>query len=291
MTEQFVKMGEAGEMSWLAVESAIQSLAPAFGEGLVAAGDMAGAFQQIVDSGGDGMDAIQGVKNAAIEAGEAGVTSFEAWKQALLDAGKDPQMVESFFQALSQRGITTLEQIKEATTRTIGGVIADMQTLSPVLSEQWVAAQEEAKKYIDTIASIPDESTKNVTINVNANISPDAREAMSLAGSTQGSGSITPMASGGIARKPILGMVGEAGPEAVLPLSRLPGLMRSMGDVGGNKSGTGTYYLDLRGAATGVESEVRRVIRELEGDIVIKAMNATSAQAQRGGSFGERFGQ
>lgn len=266
MTEQFVMMGESGAMSWHAVEVAIQDIAPAFGEGLIAAGDMVGAFDQIIASGGDGKDAIIAIKNSAIEAGEAGVKSFEEWKQALLAAGKDPEMVEAFFQALSARGLDTLEKIKEASTRTVGGVVADMQTISPVLAEQWIAAQQEAQEYIDTIAQIPDDSVKNITFNVDANISEDARAAMSMSG-------------GGVD----VSGVGDVPDTAAME----PPAARNLNGA----SARGTYFLDLRGAAPGVDSEVRRALKEIEGDIVVKAMNRTSAAAARGGSFGERFSE
>lgn len=266
LTEQFVMMGESGAMSWHEVEVAIQDIAPAFGEGLTKVGDMLGAFDQLIASGGDGKDAIIAIKNSAIEAGEAGVKSFDEWKQALLDAGKDPEMVEAFFQALSARGLDTLEKIKEASTRTVGGVVADMQSISPVLAEQWIAAQAEAQKYIDTIAQIPDESVKHITFEVDANISDDARTAMSMSG-------------GGVDTSG----VGEVPDTAATE----PPAARNLNGA----SGRGTYFLDLRGAAPGVDAEVRRALKEVEGDIVIKAMNRTSAAAARGGSFSERFSE
>ena len=292
LTEQFVMMGEAGEMSWHAVEVAIQNIAPAFGEGLIKAGDMVGAFQQLINSGGDGKDAIIAIKNAAIEAGEAGVASFEEWKQALLAAGENPEMVDAFFQALSSRGLDSLDKIKEASTRTIGGVVADMQTISPVLAEQWIKAQEEAQKYLETLATIPDESEKHVTINVDANISEDAKLALGASGSSEAAGTteVPALARGGIVTRPTLGLIGERGAEAILPLSRLPSMLNGMAGKSG-KSGGNTYFLDLRGAAPGVETEVRRALREMEGEIIMKAMNATSDQVLRGGSYGQRFSE
>jgi hypothetical protein len=53
------------------------------------------------------------------------------------------------------------------------------------------------------------------------------------------------LATGGVANRPTYGTFGEAGPEAVIPLNRLPEMMRSMmGDVGGG-SQTAPQY-DLR---------------------------------------------
>jgi hypothetical protein len=293
LTEQFVMMGEEGAMSWHEVESSIQALAPAFQEGLTKVGDMVGAFDQLINSGGDGKDAIIAIKNSAIEAGEAGVKSFDEWKAALLAAGENPEMVDAFFQALSARGLDSLDKIKEASTRTIGGVVADMQTISPILAEQWIAAQQEAQKYLETLATIPDESEKHVTINVDANISEDAKLALGASGSSESSGTtdVPAFARGGIVTRPTLGLIGERGAEAIMPLSRLPSMMNSLAGKSGMGSGGNTYFLDLRGAAPGVETEVRRALREMEGEIVLKAMNATSNQVLRGGNYGQRFSE
>lgn len=285
MTDAFVASGEDGSMSWHAVEVALQGVSAAFGEGLVAVGDMAGGFQQVVDSGGDGMDAIMGIKNAAIEAGEAGVTSFAAWREALLAAGSDPAYVDAFFQALDQRGITSLDQIKDATNRTLGGVIADMESLSPALAEQWHLAQAEAMKYAETISKIPDNSTKNVQLNVTANISGDAKKALDMAGGANVQA--TPFAKGGIVKRPTLGLVGEAGPEAIMPLGRLNGMLRNS-SMSGNGGGT-TYNIDARNASPGVERDILRAMDMMERRATENAVLAVAEARDRGGNFSDSF--
>jgi len=60
-------------------------------------------------------------------------------------------------------------------------------------------------------------------------------------------GGITPFATGGIVSRPTLGMVGEAGTEAILPLDRFQGMLAQsfqMGSVSGNGGGTQTVVLD-----------------------------------------------
>jgi len=62
-------------------------------------------------------------------------------------------------------------------------------------------------------------------------------------------GGITPFATGGIVSRPTLGMVGEAGTEAILPLDRFQGMLAQsfqMGSVSGNGGGTQTVVLDTR---------------------------------------------
>jgi len=62
-------------------------------------------------------------------------------------------------------------------------------------------------------------------------------------------GGITPFATGGIVSRPTLGMVGEAGTEAILPLDRFQGMLAQsfqMGSVSGNGGGTQTVVLDTQ---------------------------------------------
>ena len=62
-------------------------------------------------------------------------------------------------------------------------------------------------------------------------------------------GGITPFATGGIVSRPTLGMVGEAGTEAILPLDRFQGMLAQsfqMGSVSGNSGGTQTIVLDTQ---------------------------------------------
>lgn len=289
MIDQFVALGEEGTMSWHAVEVALQGVGAAFGEGLVKQGAFAEGFQQIIDSGGDGMDAIVGIQNAAIEATEANITSFEQWKAQLIAAGKDPAYVDALFAGLQQRGLKTFEDIKNATTRVLGGVIADMESFSPQLAGIWHKAQEEAQKYVEEINKIPDDATKNVTFNVSANVSDDARATVNALNSGGAVGEVPALASGGIVRKPTLGLIGEAGPEAVLPLSKLDGMMKGAGLA--SSRGAVQITINAPNAQAGVESEIRRAIHEMEGRIVDTAMAMTMDSVRRGGAYSSAFGR
>lgn len=298
MKNQFIAMGEQGAVSWHEVEVNLQQIPQLFGEGLVAVGDMAGGFDQIINSAGDGMDAISGVKNAAIEAGQAGVQSFDAWKQSLLSAGSDPAYVDAFFKALSTRGLSTIDEIKNASTRTLGGVIADMESNSQALSAQWQAARMEADSYASTIANIPDNSTKNVTFNMTANADANSQKFLDSQGiSTSSSFPTTKFALGGVVSKPTmfamggsagLGLMGEAGPEAILPLSRVNGKLGvNVSGASGGKSNV--YNIDARGAAPGVEKDIMRALMAVEQRAVESAVRAVADMRDRGGNFADSF--
>ncbi|MCD1627046.1 hypothetical protein K7H22_13675 [Seohaeicola saemankumensis] len=69
-------------------------------------------------------------------------------------------------------------------------------------------------------------------------------------------GSVTPFANGGIVTKPTLGLVGEAGPEAIIPLSKAGALG---GGITINISGT---FLDDRAAARRMGDEIMSTLKQ-----------------------------
>lgn len=294
MVASFEQLGESGSMSWHEVEVNLQQIPKLFGEGLAATGDLLGGFNQIVNSAGDGMDAIYGVKNAAVEAGEAGVKSFAQWKQSLLNAGADPAYVDAFFKSLESRGLTTLDSIKDASTRTLGSVIAGMESNSAALAAQWQAARAEASKYMETVASIPDNSEKNVRLNVTANLDAGAQQVLDMQPPAQ-----TPptkkFAKGGVVNGPTmfanggasLGLMGEAGPEAIMPLARIGGKLGV--NVQGSGKASNVYNIDARGAAPGVEKDIMRALAQIEQRAVESALVAVADARDRGGNFSDSF--
>ena len=285
MTQHFVSQAEKGQMSWFDMEVALQGVNQAFGEGLAAVGDYGKAFDIIINSGGEGMDAIIGLKNSAIEAAEAGLTSFEQWKQGLLAQGKSVEYVDSLFTALAQRGITSFDQLKEASNRDLGGVIADMQAMSPALANVWLAAQEAAKGLSDTMKGIP--NPLDVKMRVTSEMDDGAKAVVGMSNNNKAA-EVPAMARGGIVNRPTFAMVGEAGPEAVIPLSRLKGMVSGL--ASGMQSGGGpTYHIDARGAGPGVEATVLRALRLAEQRSVEAALVAVADARDRGGNYAESF--
>jgi hypothetical protein len=74
-------------------------------------------------------------------------------------------------------------------------------------------------------------------------------------------GGITPFATGGIVSKPTLGMVGEAGTEAILPLDRFQGMLAQsfqMGSVSGGGNSQQPIILDTRIAGNDIWLSQRR---------------------------------
>ncbi len=107
------------------------------------------------------------------------------------------------------------------------------------------------------------------------------------------SGNITPFANGGIVRRPTLfpmangaGLMGEAGPEAIIPLKRGPGGKLGIQASGGGGGGT-TIILDLRGSNgdASIETAVERGIRRASPGLINASVQTLRGQAQRDPDF------
>lgn len=96
-------------------------------------------------------------------------------------------------------------------------------------------------------------------------------------------------ADGGVISQPTIlssaggnGLMGEAGPEAIMPLTRKGGRLGvSVHGGGGGK----VYNIDARGASPGVSGEIIRALKMTEERAVARSINAISDSRRRGGAF------
>jgi phage-related minor tail protein len=116
----------------------------------------------------------------------------------------------------------------------------------------------------------------------------------SAMGNAFSGGRVVPFASGGVIDGPAnfqmrrgIGLMGEAGPEAIMPLKRGPG-----GKLGVEASGgSGTIIVEqTNNFAVGIRGEVRAGIEEQLPRIVNAAKLGVHDAAQRGGKFPRAFG-
>jgi len=107
-------------------------------------------------------------------------------------------------------------------------------------------------------------------------------------------GNVIPFASGGVVSSPTLfpmaagrtGLMGEAGPEAIMPLSR-----GSDGKLGVKVSGGGNGVIinQVINVSTGVQQTVRAEVMGLMPQIADASKMAVRDAVQRGGSYGSVF--
>lgn len=257
-----VEAGNAGEKTWLEVETALVGASEAFKDGLAAVGDFNKAMQMLLDSGAKGFEAVQSVRNIAIEAREAGIQNFTQLREHLLKTF-DPSVVDAFFASLAQRNITTLEQLSGLSDRQAGQVVADMQAAGvqfKTTGEDITATTEAATAKVDEAARAVRELTAAVR---DLDLTPEP-EPDPLEGEPE-----VALANGGVLTRPTRALMGEAGPEAVLPLTRKGGRLGvALHGAVGTGGGAMVLNIDARGAAPGVEHEINRAIRAAEERIV-----------------------
>lgn len=116
----------------------------------------------------------------------------------------------------------------------------------------------------------------------------------SLLGNANGNaflgGRVTPFAMGGVVNSPTFfpmangtGLMGEAGPEAIMPLKRGPD--GKLGVSGGGQ----TVINQTINVSTGVQQTVRNEIKSMMPQIAEQSKNAVLDAKRRGGSYGKRF--
>lgn len=251
--EALMAIGMRGEKTWLEIEVGLQGASEAFKDGLVEVGNFQGAMQMLLDTGGRGFEALEFVRTIGIEAKEAGIKNFEELRLKLLETF-DPETVDAFFAALEQRGIKNIEQLIAVDDRTAGGIVADMDAAGAAFK--------------DTAATL-----EGATQEANSSIQDATRAIKELSAAVRGQKFVpepedevdVEMASGGVLMGPKRALMGEAGPEAIIPLTRKNGKLGVAfhGSMGGG-SGGNTIVINAQGAAPGVEHAIRSAIREAE---------------------------
>lgn len=277
----------AGEMSWHDYNVAVQGVTEAFKEGRAEWAVYEQAFNSLIASGGRGSAALKDFRDIAVEGLEAGAKTMEDLKARLIKDGANPEEVQALFQAAAQRGIETLEGWKDASDATAGAIVGDMYALSGSLAKRW---DEMAKTLVDIetkLAAIPDKVEKSVVFNVEVN---DPSGMLEQGDAKINAGNVKAFAKGGIVdgatlfnSRGGLGIMGEAGPEAILPLTRMGGKLgvNASGLSGGG--GTVIYQVDARGAQAGVGAEIRRELARIEENAVRRAVDTIYESQRRGG--------
>lgn len=276
MAESFVAAGLAGESSWHEVEVMLQGLTALQGKGLEQIGDITGAYELLTASAGRGAQALESLRILSIEAQEAGANSLQALQAQLLSSGQFTEdQIAKLFQSLEQRGITSLEDLENASDRTLGGVIADMESLGftfDQVPESIHKASRAIEDLDDAIGRLPDKTKVEVEMLFSSSGSiPDSVVQQAANGLMAPSG-ITPFANGGIVSSPqlfafakggvpSLGLMGEAGPEAIMPVE--PGPDGKLGVRATGASGNNiTVNIEVNGSGADVAQEIRNELED-----------------------------
>jgi hypothetical protein len=263
---QLVEMGKRGEKTWLEIETGIQGAADAFQPGLKAVGDWNQGMQNLLNSGARGFESIQSVRDIFVEAGEAGIASMEQLRQEMLKT-YDPEIVSAFFAAANQRGVTTIEAGMKLDDRTAGGFVADMQASGVKFKE--------VGEQISKATGAVDSSIKEATGSIQS-LTSTIRGLNLSQSSTDYEDTEEAFAAGGIVTGPTRALMGEAGPEAILPLTRRNGRLGVAlhGMSGGGQSNAVNINIDARGASPGVEYLIEDRMNQMRREILEDTLTA-----------------
>ena len=188
-----------GNMRWAEYNVNISNLGEAFKPGLAAVGAYQQAWENLIQSGGRGIEAVISFRNIAVEANEAGLSSLQDLQQALINGGASPEQVGAWMQALHDAGLTNIQDIISASNEQLGPVVGQMEMLSSSLGDAWTSMADDIQGLTDKLNAIPKEI--NVAVNVNVN-NADALDTLSSSGSSDTS--VTANARGGVFDQPML---------------------------------------------------------------------------------------
>ena len=255
-----------GEQSWLEFNTAVRDLGDAFEPGLKAVGDVKGAFENLVISGGRGFEAVKGIKDLAIEALQAGGSTLDDLGSKLSDAGVSAEDVDKILSAMTGRGITGLQELADASDELAGAIVGDLDAKNFGFAD----LSQDIMSVKDAFKELEDFKFNAKKIQVEIDVTGDkipaglGVQAAKLGGVFQ---NIDAFAKGGIVNSLTafqhsggFGIMGEAGAEAILPL----GKTRS-GELGVKSDGGGGTVVNVNINGEVIEgSFIARVQSEIE---------------------------
>lgn len=254
MENAVIKAGLAIGKTWVEIQGELFGIHEVFAGGTTAAKDLKEAIDNLAGSANVGMEKLSQLRAIAATATAQGVTSMAQLKEELMKVW-DPKDVEILFEALATYGIDSLDALQNASDRTVMAILAMMQALG--FSFKQVA--DNADEAANSVDNLGDKARTVTGENPSAAPGPSGESATRHARGGIISRRSTFRFNGGK-----LGLAGEVGPEAILPLTRVNGVLgvRAVGMKGDHQA---PIIMDLRGAGPGVGEEVKRAISEVKG--------------------------
>lgn len=311
VSDALLKAALKGQISWLQFNSYIRDTAEAFKPGLAAIGDIGAAFNNLIDSAGQGREAIKSFKDIAVEAMEAGVNTMEQLRQFLLAKGYDPEYVNALINSAAQRGIDSLKEWAEASDATAGAVVGDMEAASVKLQEAWAKMRESLAELAKGLKEIPKEVQSVVKVKVQTEFDDNTRELVSkLPGSTppgipsEGERNMeqTETASTGRSARRLAAMgrsldVGTGNPFGGgsiqgptitgTPYNVSAGGMNLVRNPGTSSSPGVSINIDAKNAGAGAEYRIAEAARMIEARVIANVIPMIRQASMRGGRGAE----
>jgi len=285
--EEFVnaqkEAGKQGEITWLEVASRIRDANQAFGDGLAGIGNYTGAMSKLIATGGKGYQALIQMQNIGIEAAEAGITSLDGLRESLTASGEfTASEIEGLMSTLATNGITSIDQLVNASEDTLINLVAGMDAAIQDAGGSWDTLNEKVQA---TAKSIKEMDGTTINVKYNGIFTGDHPEAGSYTTSSN-NGTVEKFARGGIVTgltRFAGGMMGEAGPEGILPLTQVGGKLGVSADLGSSRGGNNVNInIDARGASEGVEASILHALSEMQNNAIQASVDAVIDLVERG---------
>lgn len=272
VTQSIIQNGVEAGKTWLEIEGSIAGAEGAFGQTAKGAKTLADAFGVLASSEGKGMGAVEALRRMAELAKEGGGKTIEDLKR-LMEAqniGTADQR-NDLFAGLAQRGVTNLDQLATASDRTAGAVIADITAMG----FEWSKVADEIER-----ARVAQEG-----FNASAGVAP--------APTTGAPTTVEAHARGGIVNTPTyfasrgrMHVMGEAGPEAIMPLTRVNGRLGVAAAGGGGGRGDINVTVHAPNSTPGQEYAIEDAVRrgaEAALDALAQGMQSGGMRGMFGG--------
>jgi TP901 family phage tail tape measure protein len=281
---------EEGKISWGEYNTTIAGLGEAFKPGLSAVGDLTGAVDELISTGGKGLKAVKAVKDIAVEGMEAGASKVSELEAALISAGRSTEEAHQIAVAFGQSGTDSLKEIADGSNEFAGQIAGNLELAGFGYAE----LSEKVDQLNKGVNSLNDIELKPKILEIQVVGTGDIGlidDQVSLAALGGVFTDITKFAKGGIVNTPTLfnhsggaGLMGEAGPEAILPLSRGRGGKLGV-QMNGASSGGIVINVDARGSAPGVENDIIAAIEAMGNEAVQRSVVAVADYINRTGGF------
>ena len=294
VSEALLNSALKGQISWLAFNSYIRDTAEAFKPGLAAVGAIGDAFRNLIDSAGQGREAVKSFKDIAVEAMEAGVKTMDELRAYLLAKGFDPEYVDALINSAIQRGVDTLEEMANASDSTAGAIVGDMEAMSSKLREAWEGMREDLQKLSDDLKEIPKEVKSEVKIKVKTEYDQNTRDVMEKMPGTLPPGvppegeresSQTASASTGRTARSYSRVLSSPSIKSRAYAASSRG--SSTARMAASSSPVVNINIDATNAGAGVEQAVYDAARAVEARVVSTVVPLIKANMTRGGRGGD----
>lgn len=280
MREAVVSAALDGKLTFEQATASLQALANVAEKGIPdGIGLTVKAFENLKDAGvRGGRYSTDALRDLADEAKEIGVKTIPQLMQNLLTSGKFTQQeIEQVFKALKDHGIDSIEALSSATDEQLIGVLGELQSMKFPFDE----ASDDIERFADKLNEIPPE--KDLTINIKTNLDSNTRDAMGAGiipnapggsqpitrnakGNVLIAGGIKPHAKGGVVDRYStfnMASMAERGPEAIMPLERLPDGRLGVLSADSNPGGGGSTNITIN-APYAMPGLPETVVREID---------------------------